>query len=282
MFRSLRFRLPALFLLGVVVSGLIASVIALRLFQSYVIDRSKKELRREAIGLTEVFVQQAINANNTGEFRAITKQLERATGDKLFYVGLTRGARQEQRAHETATRHSRLALGQNGHVRVRPARKDETYLAVARPLRLEGKGPAFGDLVVATPKTELNQQLLPLLERLALASLGGFIVAGLLGWYLSRRITRPVLALSAATDEISRGSYEVELDDVRGGGEIAHLESRFREMAMRLSDAEQQERNFLMSVSHELRTPLTAIRGHVEALREGIVDDPPRATPPWT
>jgi signal transduction histidine kinase len=45
-------------------------------------------------------------------------------------------------------------------------------------------------------------------------------------------------------------------------------------MASRLSEAEQQERNFLMSVSHELRTPLTAIRGHVEALREGIVDDP--------
>jgi signal transduction histidine kinase len=29
-----------------------------------------------------------------------------------------------------------------------------------------------------------------------------------------------------------------------------------------------------MSVSHELRTPLTAIRGHVEALREGIAADP--------
>jgi signal transduction histidine kinase len=34
------------------------------------------------------------------------------------------------------------------------------------------------------------------------------------------------------------------------------------------------ERNFLMSVSHELRTPLTAIRGHIEALREGLVADP--------
>jgi signal transduction histidine kinase len=29
-----------------------------------------------------------------------------------------------------------------------------------------------------------------------------------------------------------------------------------------------------MSVSHELRTPLTAIRGHVEALREGLIEDP--------
>jgi two-component system phosphate regulon sensor histidine kinase PhoR len=29
-----------------------------------------------------------------------------------------------------------------------------------------------------------------------------------------------------------------------------------------------------MSVSHELRTPLTAIRGHVSALLEGVVEDP--------
>ncbi|MGZ8687763.1 MAG: sensor histidine kinase, partial [Gaiellaceae bacterium] len=29
-----------------------------------------------------------------------------------------------------------------------------------------------------------------------------------------------------------------------------------------------------MSVSHELRTPLTAIRGHVDALRDGLLDDP--------
>jgi signal transduction histidine kinase len=113
-----------------------------------------------------------------------------------------------------------------------------------------------------------------LLERLALASLGGIVIAGLLGWYLSRRITQPVLALSRATDEIAPGRYDVDIPDVPGGGEIGHLADRFREMAGRLAEAEQQERNFLMSVSHELRTPLTAIRGHVEALREGVAEDP--------
>ena len=274
MFRSLRFRLPALFLLGIVVSGLIAAVVALRLFQSYVIDRSKRELRREAIGLTAVFVQQAITANNTGEFRAISKQLERATGDELFYVGVP----PVPGANSGLTRLPQDTVdwrsGRTITFEFVPPGKKKTYLAVARPLRLEGKGPAFGDLIVATPKTELNQQLIPLLERLAIASLGGFIVAGLLGWYLSRRITRPVLALSAATDEIAHGSYDVRLDEVRGGGEIGHLAGRFREMAARLSEVEQQERNFLMSVSHELRTPLTAIRGHVEALREGVAEDP--------
>ena len=89
MFSSLRFRLPALFLLGIVVSGLIAAVVALRLFQGYVLSRSKADLRREAIGLTEVFAQQAITANDTGVLPRIARQLERATGDRLFYVGVS-------------------------------------------------------------------------------------------------------------------------------------------------------------------------------------------------
>jgi signal transduction histidine kinase len=277
MLSSLRFRLPAFFLFGIVVSGLIAAVVALRLFQGYVLSRSKADLHREAIGLTEVFAQQAITANNTGVLPRIARQLERATGDRLFYVGVS-----------PFPDKSRASVGlerlPQGTVDWRSARTitfeftppgaKQTYLAVARPLKLEKKGPAFGDLIVAKPKTELNQRLIPLLQRLAIASLGGIIVAGLLGWYLSRRITRPVLALSKATDEISRGRYDVDLPPVRGGGEIGHLADSFRQMAARLSEAERQERNFLMSVSHELRTPLTAIRGHVDALREGVAEDP--------
>ena len=45
-------------------------------------------------------------------------------------------------------------------------------------------------------------------------------------------------------------------------------------MAARLAESEALSRNFLMTVSHELRTPLTAIRGHVSALLEGVVEDP--------
>jgi signal transduction histidine kinase len=276
MLSSLRFRLPALFLLGIVVSGLIAAVVALRLFQGYVLSRSKADLRREAIGLTEVFAQQAITLNDTGVLPRISRQLERATGDRLFYVGVSPFP-DKSRASVGLERLPQGTVdwrsGKTITFEFTPPGATKTYVAVARPLKLEKKGPAFGDLIVAKPKTELTQQLIPLLERLAVASLGGIIVAGLLGWYLSRRITRPVLALSRATDEIARGSYDVDLPEVRGGGEVGHLADRFREMAARLSDAERQERNFLMSVSHELRTPLTAIRGHVDALREGVAED---------
>ena len=146
------------------------------------------------------------------------------------------------------------------------------YLAVAQPLKLGDN--LFGALVVAKPTSQLRSRSVTLIERLGLAFGGGVIVAGLLGLYLSRRITEPLRKLSLAADEVAAGQYEVELPTTRGSDEISHLSGRFDDMAKRLAESEQLSRNFLMSVSHELRTPLTAIRGHVSALREGVIDDP--------
>jgi two-component system sensor histidine kinase BaeS len=145
---------------------------------------------------------------------------------------------------------------------------------VARKLELGPQRNFVGALASAKPKDEFESTVTPLIGRLGLALLGGILVAGLVGVYLTRRISRPLGRLSAAADEVARGRYPVTVPGVPEGGEVGHLAERFREMASRLKEAEEQERNFLMSVSHELRTPLTAIRGHVDALREGVAEDP--------
>src|SRR5512133_636177 len=274
MLRSLRFQLPALFLLGVVVSGLVSAVIALRLFRSYAEDRARQqaygELAREAQGLTELYSRQA------GLKLLSAQKLELATGDRIYYSGLDPFPGQGRPAfnplpngvvNPRAVRQSRRAV----FFQFRPPGGDQTLLAAARPLRVGRE--FFGVIVVAKPKTVLDQRWLALVERLLIAFAGGIAVAAAFAWYLSRRITTPVLQLSRVADEVARGSYDVAVPEVPGGGEIGVLADSFREMAARLSEAEELERNFLMSVSHELRTPLTAIRGHVEALREGVVTD---------
>jgi hypothetical protein len=62
MLGSLRFRLPALFLVGIVVSGVIAAAVALALFQNYAHKQLLVKLRREANGLTALYEKQAITA----------------------------------------------------------------------------------------------------------------------------------------------------------------------------------------------------------------------------
>jgi signal transduction histidine kinase len=273
--RSLRFRLPALFLFGILLAGVISTVIAVGLFRDYARDRALSELRREANGLARLYGEQALAALDEERPPATfaTRELERATGNELFYVGAP--IQLEGAAILPELPQSVVPQWRAGEVTdfefVPPGERD-TFLAVAHPLRLEGK--IFGALVVAEPKDQLRDRWVTLIERLALAFFVAVLVVGAVAVYLSRRVTRPVLELADAADEVAAGNYAVAVPQVPGGGEIEHLAQRFGQMASRLSEAEEQERNFLMSVSHELRTPLTAIRGHVEALREGLADDP--------
>jgi two-component system, OmpR family, sensor kinase len=270
--RSLRFQLPALFLLGVVVAGLVSAAITLRLFRTYAQNRARsqayEEVAKEAVGLTTVYSRQA------GVKFLPARTAELATGDRIFYAGLPLFGEKKPGFREIPR--SVLPNPLRFPRRLRrfeftPPGNHETLLAAGRPLKV---GPQiFGTIVVARRETVLNQQWLALIERLLLAFAAGVAVAAGFAWYLSRRITGPVLALSQAADEIAAGQYDIDVPEVPGGGEIGQLAARFGDMAARLAQAEQLERNFLMSVSHELRTPLTAIRGHVEALREGVVTD---------
>ncbi len=279
MLRSLRFRLPALFLAGIAAAGIVSVAIAFQLLSNYSRSQSLRELRREASGLSALLAKQAIDTfeQNSPPTLFEGPRLEQATGDRIYYFGvplfpgqgtglrvLPRDARKKINAARIRSGHTQTFdfTPPDGH----------PLVAVAGPLTVGDR--TFGVLVIAKPQTELRDTWVTLMKFFGVSLLGGLLVAGVLAWYASRRIVKPVLGLSKAADEIARGRYDVPVPQVRGGDEISHLADRFRQMAVRLGEAEERERNFLMTVSHELRTPLTAIRGHVDAMREGLTDDP--------
>ncbi|HEY5059431.1 MAG TPA: HAMP domain-containing sensor histidine kinase [Gaiellaceae bacterium] len=268
MLGSLRFRLPTLFLLGVLLAGLVATLIAIRFFQSYTRSHAVDELRAESIGIVELYSRQA------GAQVVKLQTLEKAIGgDKIFFVPIAPGVQLFQAIPvlpvETVPAGE---LEQKGTITFDLHVGGTDYLAVARPEKL-GNSLA-GAMVVAKPVSQLRSRWIALVEQLAIALGGGVVVVGLLGVYLSRRITEPLLGLSAAADEVAGGNYGVEVPTPRGSDEISHLAARFGDMAKKLAESEQLSRSFLMTVSHELRTPLTAILGHVSALLEGVIDDP--------
>lgn len=274
--RSLRFRIPALFLGGIVLSAVVAAVLALGLFQDYARQDTLTDLRRQASGLATLYALQAERSveQRRRPLRIAASLLERATDTRLYYAGLQifPGQISGLRTLDLDVLDAaKLRRGEVQTFEFVPPGLERTYLAVAHPLELGGE--PFGALVVAKPGAELRERWLGLARRLGLAFLAGILVAAALALYLSRRLTSPVLALSRAADRVAEGRYDVALPPARRGDEIGHLTDRFREMTQRLAQAEQVERHFLMTVSHELRTPLTAIRGHVEALREGLAGD---------
>ena len=277
MLRSLRFRLPAIFLLGVLVAALVTAAIAVRFFQEDTRARTLSELRRQAEGLAQLYTLQATTSIDEGlrAPRFAPPSLEEATGSRLYYAGVEIFPGQASGLRKLPTSlldQEALDAGRVQTFDFQPPGMERTYLAAAYPIRLGGE--TFGAIVVAKPQAELQARWMDLTKRLGLAFLAGLAIALLLVWYLSRRMTEPLLALSRATEEVSERRYAAMLPEPRSNDEIGELTKRFREMTERLAEAEAHERNFLVRVSHELRTPLTAIRGHVGALREGLADDP--------
>jgi hypothetical protein len=88
--RSLRYRIPAFFLVGVLVAAAITALFAVQLFRDDSHDRTLADLRRQAAGLALLYEEQAIRsvdeAKQAPGFAA--PLLEEATGSRIYYAGL--------------------------------------------------------------------------------------------------------------------------------------------------------------------------------------------------
>ncbi len=105
------------------------------------------------------------------------------------------------------------------------------------------------------------------------ASTLAVLLAAAIGWVVSRRITRPLLALTALTAEMAAGDLSVRAN-ASGRDEIGALARSFNEMAGRLEEMVSTLRQFGGDAAHEIHTPLTALRTNLDlALDE---DDGPR------
>jgi signal transduction histidine kinase len=105
-------------------------------------------------------------------------------------------------------------------------------------------------------------------------------IAMSVGYFLSAALTDRIVTLNQAAKEIAQGQLSVRVP-VTGNDEMASLARTFNEMAAQLQEAAEKQReldtlrrNLIAWAGHDLRTPLASVRAIVEALADGVVDDP--------
>jgi signal transduction histidine kinase len=107
---------------------------------------------------------------------------------------------------------------------------------------------------------------------LALASTAGILLAAIMGWAISHRISVPVLKLAETTTRMAGGELSTRIDLDRQD-EIGLLARSFNMMAERIEATITTLRRFASDASHELFTPITALRGNLEL----AIEDPQNA-----
>jgi signal transduction histidine kinase len=108
--------------------------------------------------------------------------------------------------------------------------------------------------------------------RLLISAAVSLVLSALVGLMLARAIARPVRELTQAAEQLAQGDFDTPVD-VKSPGELGELARAFRSMSSDMRRMLQARTDLVTNVSHELRTPLTAVKGLVETLRDGAIDD---------
>ena len=103
--------------------------------------------------------------------------------------------------------------------------------------------------------------------------------ATLIGFLVSRSISKPLKELHNATKKVEKGDYTVRLD-IKTSDEIGELAEAFNRTTSSLGRLEEERKEidtakteFLSITSHELRSPMTPMKAQLQMLQEGYFGD---------
>lgn len=147
----------------------------------------------------------------------------------------------------------------------------QRVLYAATPIYAQD-GQIYGIVYNATP---LPAAGLPahILGQLTGAMLLASLLALFAGQYLARQIAHPLEGLAMTANAIARGDLQARAPADSKIQELRSLGQTFNQMTDSLRLADETKKTFIADVTHELRTPLTVIKGAIETLEDGALDD---------
>jgi len=137
-------------------------------------------------------------------------------------------------------------------------------------------GDGRGAVQVAQEFSDTEDLLRALQQRTFVLMAAVVVLAGLCGWWLARRITRRLIILTAAAEDVARTRRLGVQVPVTGYDEVGRLGRAFDRMLGRLAQSEEDQRRLIQDAGHELRTPLTSLRTNISLLRR--MDELPPGT----
>ena len=161
-------------------------------------------------------------------------------------------------------------------------------------LEMYGRLSTGISFIMHTPLESIRESAKIANRFLAYMGMVATLAGGVIIWFVSTKITKPILELNRISEKMVHLDFEAKYE---GGAsnEIGLLGENINKLSASLErsiselktannelqkDIERKEqidamrREFLANVSHELKTPIALIQGYAEGLSEGVNDDP--------
>ena len=151
-------------------------------------------------------------------------------------------------------------------------------LGAARRVAVTVGAATVGTAVLRFPAADPapEREVREALGRTVIAGAAAAVLAALgVAVFVSRRLTRPLVALTAAARRVEAGDRDARTNMTGAPGELGELAAAFDQMADSLHREDELRRTLVADVAHELRTPATILQAACEELVDGFAEPTP-------
>lgn len=272
-FHSLRWRLFILFFLVSFIPLMIFAPILVERIETHYIKQSATSWQGQANSISVQITEGNYLKDYTSYtyFEAYIKGLAKQQGfggrivivDKLGYIIADSAA--ADKGHAIMSEQVFKALAKEESSEVFEGKEQKIMSAVVPIIDKENKDEVVGAVVVTADITSIYTSLDEIQSQIYLLCLFTSLLMGLLSFFTSSVISRPLKILMKFVQKITNGQLDQKVD-IKGKDELAELGSAFNHMAEQLQRVEHSRQEFVSNVSHELKTPLSSIKVLTESL----------------
>lgn len=149
----------------------------------------------------------------------------------------------------------------------------ENYYTLAYAKMLDHTEGAEVYLYIFSPLYPVSSTVNILQNQLLIITVAALAIAFILAFLYSRRISRPVKAMTESAIKLGAGNFNVNFS-ANSYSEINELADTLNTAAYEMGQADNRQKDLIANVSHDLKTPLTLIKSYAEMIRDLSGDNP--------
>lgn len=149
-------------------------------------------------------------------------------------------------------------------------------------------------IVMRSPMESIHESVVIANQFLGYVGVIAILISALIIWFVSKKITEPILELAKISERMTHLDFEAKYDDGGKNDEVALLGKHINQLSRALestiselktannelqldiarkNEIDEMRKEFLSNVSHELKTPIALIQGYAEGLVDCVNDD---------
>ena len=128
-------------------------------------------------------------------------------------------------------------------------------------------------IFISTSLIPLDSTINIIEQQLIIVSIVVLLLSIVVAYFISKRLSNPIIRISKAAKLISKGKLKTNFDSGSDIKELIDLTDALNDMKEELSKTEELQKDLMANVSHDLKTPLTMIKAYAELIFDINIDD---------